>query len=59
MNFTGNEVHFQRDELIVSKTDVQGRLTYTNHTFLDRAALEYYSERQRDICLCGERNQVG
>lgn len=40
MRFSGSEVHFDRDELIVSKTDLQGRLTYTNHTFLQIAGYE-------------------
>jgi PAS domain S-box-containing protein len=52
MNFTGNEVHFQRDELIVSKTDVQGRLTYTNHTFLDIAG---YTEAE---CIGQQHNMI-
>jgi len=33
----GQEVFFGRDELIVSKTNLKGHLTYTNHTFLDIA----------------------
>lgn len=31
---TGREVHFADDELIVSKTDTGGRITYANRTFL-------------------------
>lgn len=31
---------FDRDDLIVSKTDLKGRLTYTNHTFLEIAGYE-------------------
>lgn len=35
MHFQGNEVFFDRDDLIVSKTDLDGRITYANHTFLE------------------------
>jgi len=35
MNFKGQEVHFDRNDLIVSKTDLDGRITYANHTFLE------------------------
>lgn len=31
---TGHERHFHADEVIVSKTDLQGRITYANETFL-------------------------
>ncbi|OSQ40671.1 PAS domain-containing protein [Thalassospira mesophila] len=34
---TGKERHFGADELIVSKTDLKGRITYANDTFLDIA----------------------
>jgi PAS domain S-box-containing protein len=37
MQYVGNEVFFDRDELIVSKTDLKGRVTYANHTFLEIA----------------------
>lgn len=37
MDFQGKEVFFDRDDLIVSKTDPQGRITYANHTFLEVA----------------------
>ncbi len=40
MNYSGNEVFFDRNDLIVSKTDLKGRLTYTNHTFLEIAGYE-------------------
>lgn len=40
MNFTGKEVFFDRDDLIVSKTDTAGRVTYANHTFLDVAGYD-------------------
>lgn len=40
MHFTGKEVFFDRDDLIVSKTDLKGVLTYTNHTFLEIAGYE-------------------
>jgi len=33
----GQEVFFDKDELIVSKTNLKGHLTYMNHTFLDIA----------------------
>lgn len=35
MHFAGSEVFFDRNDLIVSKTDLDGRLTYVNHTFLE------------------------
>ncbi len=35
MHFKGQEVHFDRDDLIVSKTDLDGRIIYANHTFLE------------------------
>lgn len=35
MHFEGQEVFFKRDDLIVSKTDIDGRITYANHTFLE------------------------
>ncbi len=31
---TGVERHFDRDEIVVSKTDPKGRITYANRTFL-------------------------
>ena len=31
---TGREVFFEEDELIVSKTDLSGKITYANDTFL-------------------------
>ncbi|MEH6631774.1 MAG: PAS domain S-box protein [Halopseudomonas aestusnigri] len=37
MEHLGKEVFFDRNELIVSKTDLKGRLTYTNEIFLDIA----------------------
>lgn len=40
MNYTGHEVFFNRDDLIVSKTDTKGKLTYANHTFLEVAGYE-------------------
>lgn len=40
MNFSGTEVFFDRDELIVSKTNLKGHITYANHTFLDIAGYE-------------------
>jgi len=40
MHYTGNEVFFDRNDLIVSKTDLKGLLTYANHTFLEMAGYE-------------------
>lgn len=40
---TGNEVFFERDEIIVSKTDTRGRMTYCNDVFLKVAG---YSEKE-------------
>ena len=34
---TGREVHFDKDELIVSKTNLKGHITYANDIFLDIA----------------------
>lgn len=36
---TGRERFFDADEIIVTKTDLKGRLTYANRTFLDIASL--------------------
>lgn len=40
---TGNEVFFGDDDIIVSKTDLKGRITYANKIFLDIAG---YKERE-------------
>lgn len=40
MNFAGTEVYFSSDDLIVSKTDLKGHITYANHTFLDIAGYD-------------------
>ena len=40
---TGIERHFHPDDVIVSKTDLKGRVTYANRTFLDIAG---YSEKE-------------
>ena len=40
---TGRERHFKPEELIVSKTDLKGRLTYANEVFL---RLSDYRERE-------------
>ncbi len=40
---TGNERFFDRDELIVSKTDTKGRITYANEVFLRLAG---YTEQE-------------
>lgn len=52
MNFTGKEVFFDRSDLIVSKTDPQGRLTYTNDTFLKIAG---YDEAE---CIGKQHNMI-
>lgn len=52
MNFTGKEVFFDHDDLIVSKTDPTGRLTYTNHTFLNIAG---YTEEE---CMGQQHNMI-
>lgn len=36
---TGVERHFAADDVIVTKTDLKGRITYVNRTFLDIARL--------------------
>lgn len=52
LQFSGKEVFFDRDDLIVSKTDPQGRLSYVNHTFLNIAE---YSEEE---CLGQQHNMI-
>ncbi|NRG19923.1 PAS domain S-box protein [Rhizobiales bacterium] len=42
-NSKGHEKFFKDDEIIVSKTDLKGRITYANRIFLDIAD---YSERE-------------
>ena len=42
-SLTGKEIFFDDDELIVSKTDLKGRLTYCNDVFLRMAG---YSEEE-------------
>lgn len=37
---TGREVFFGQDELIVSKTDLKGRMTYTNRVFMKIAGYD-------------------
>lgn len=37
MDYPGTEVFFDRNDLIVSKTDLKGHITYANHTFLEIA----------------------
>lgn len=39
-NLTGRELTFPSDEIIVSKTDLKGRVTYANETFLRLAGYE-------------------
>ena len=43
MNYLGKERFFDKDDLIVSKTDIKGRLTYANKVFLEIAD---YSEEE-------------
>jgi len=38
-HLTGVERHFAADDVIVTKTDLKGRMTYVNRTFLNIAAL--------------------
>ena len=52
MEFTGQEVFFDHDDLIVSKTDTDGRITYANHTFLEVAG---YSEAD---CVGQQHNMI-
>ena len=40
---TKNEVFFDKDDIIVSKTDLKGRITYANRTFCEIAG---YNERE-------------
>jgi PAS domain S-box-containing protein len=40
---TGKEVSFDERDIIVSKTDLKGRITYANRTFMDIAE---YSEKE-------------
>lgn len=37
MQYTGKELFFDKDDLIVSKTDLQGKITYANDIFLEIA----------------------
>ncbi|GLQ06925.1 PAS domain-containing protein [Sneathiella chinensis] len=43
MKYSGNEVFFDQGDLIVSKTDLKGRITYANRIFLEIAG---YDERE-------------
>lgn len=38
-HLTGIERHFSADDVIVTKTDLKGRITYVNRVFLDIASL--------------------
>ncbi|MCF8465934.1 MAG: PAS domain S-box protein [Sneathiella sp.] len=40
MDYPGAEVYFDQNDLIVSKTDLKGHITYANHTFLEIAGYE-------------------
>ena len=48
---TGNERFFDRDEIIVSKTDLKGRVTYANQVFLKVAG---FTERE----IIGEPHSI-
>ncbi|HML41502.1 MAG TPA: PAS domain-containing protein [Hyphomicrobium zavarzinii] len=48
---TGREIFFEPGEIIVSKTDLKGRLTYVNDVFMRIAG---YSERE----LLGEQHSI-
>ncbi len=48
---TGTEVFFDDDDIIVSKTDLKGHLTYTNRVFLDIAG---YTEKE----VLGQQHSV-
>lgn len=43
MHLTGVERFFDDNDIIVSKTDLKGRITYANHVFLDVAG---YTEKE-------------
>lgn len=43
VNLTGRERSFQQDEIIVTKTDLKGRITYANQVFLRVAG---YAEKE-------------
>ena len=43
MYYSGKEIFFDRNDLIVSKTDLKGKLTYTNDIFLKIAG---YTEQE-------------
>lgn len=49
---TGVEKSFDRDDIIVSKTDTAGKLTYGNRTFFDMAG---YTEKE---CLGAQHNII-
>ncbi len=51
-SLSGNEVFFDEDEIIVSKTDLTGRLTYGNRTFYRLAGL---SEKE---CIGQQHNII-
>jgi len=38
-SLTGNERFFNEDDIIVSKTDLKGKITYVNRTFLEVAGM--------------------
>ncbi len=48
---TGREIYFDRDDIIVSKTDLKGRLTYANNLFQTLAG---YSESE----LLGKQHNI-
>ena len=48
---TGRERNFAEDEVIVSKTDLKGRLTYVNRVFMDIADLSLKQTIGQPHCL--------
>jgi len=48
---TGRERHFAEDQVIVSKTDLKGHLTYANRVFLDIADLTLKQTIGKPHCL--------
>jgi hypothetical protein len=40
VHLSGVERHFSPDDVIVSKTDIKGRITYANRVFLNIAGLD-------------------
>lgn len=51
-NLSGNEISLEEDEIIVSKTDLSGKITYGNRTFYKFAGLDENS------CIGTQHNVV-